>query len=90
MSDAPERVAAALAERYAIERELGSGGMARVYRACDLKHGRQVAVKVLRADLAAAIGSERFLREIRITAGSTTLTSFRCSIPARLAAFCTT
>jgi hypothetical protein len=69
MSDAAERVAAALADRYLIERELGSGGMARVYLARDLKHGRQVAVKVLRADLAAAIGSERFLREIRITAG---------------------
>jgi serine/threonine protein kinase len=68
MMDDPERIEAALADRYAIERELGSGGMATVYLARDLKHGRQVAVKVLRPEVAAAVGSERFLREIRITA----------------------
>jgi hypothetical protein len=58
----------ALGDRYAIERELGRGGMAAVYLAADLKHDRQVAVKVLHSPLAAAIGSERFLREIKITA----------------------
>jgi hypothetical protein len=68
MTDEPNLVAAALVDRYTIERELGSGGMATVYLARDLKHERSVAVKVLRADLAAAVGSERFLREIRITA----------------------
>ena len=57
---------AALAARYAIERELGSGGMATVYLARDLKHDRQVAVKVLHAELAATVGADRFLREIRI------------------------
>jgi hypothetical protein len=58
-----------LASRYALERELGRGGMATVYLARDLKHSRQVAVKVIRPDLAEAVGSERFLREIEITAG---------------------
>ena len=63
------RLTAALAGRYAIQRELGHGGMATVYLARDLKHDRQVAVKVLRPDLAAVLGAERFLAEIRITAG---------------------
>ncbi len=58
-----------LASRYALEKELGRGGMATVYLAKDLKHGREVAVKVIRPDLAAAVGPERFLREIQITAG---------------------
>ena len=62
------RLAAALAGRYAIERELGAGGMARVYLARDLKHDRPVALKVLRPELAAALGAERFLQEIRISA----------------------
>ncbi len=66
--DALHRLEAALGDRYAIERELGRGGMAAVYLAADLKHDRQVAVKVLHSPLAAAIGSERFLREIKITA----------------------
>ena len=57
-----------LADRYVIERELGQGGMATVYLATDLRHERQVAVKVLRSDLSASIGSERFLQEIRIAA----------------------
>jgi len=54
----------ALADRYAIERELGQGGMATVYLAEDLKHHRPVAIKLLRSELAAALGPERFLREI--------------------------
>src|SRR5215211_2240838 len=58
----------ALADRYRVERELGAGGMATVYLAEDLKHGRKVAVKVLRPELAAALGGERFLREITTTA----------------------
>src|SRR6059036_559312 len=59
---------AALADRYALERELGHGGMATVYLARDLRHGRLVAIKVLRPEIAAALGPERFLREIQIAA----------------------
>jgi len=62
------RLAEALADRYRIEREIGSGGMATVYLAHDLKHDRNVAVKVLRPELAAVMGKERFLAEIRTTA----------------------
>ena len=61
-------LAAALSDRYAVERELGRGGMATVYLARDLKHGRPVAIKVLNSELGAVIGSERFLAEIRVTA----------------------
>ena len=68
MSDATERLNLALADRYAIEHELGAGGMATVYLAEDLKHHRRVAVKVLRPELAAIIGAERFLKEIEVTA----------------------
>jgi len=64
----PSRLALALGGRYAIERELGAGGMATVYLARDLKHDREVALKVLRPELAAALGTERFLQEIRISA----------------------
>ena len=63
-----ERLRASLADRYRIERELGQGGMATVYLAEDLKHHRKVAIKVLREDLAASMGSARFLREIEIAA----------------------
>ena len=63
-----ERLRAALASRYRIVREAGQGGMATVYLAEDLKHDRRVAVKVLRPELAAALGPERFLREIQISA----------------------
>jgi serine/threonine protein kinase len=59
---------AALADRYRVDRELGQGGMATVYLAEDVKHGRKVAIKVLRPELAAVIGAERFAREIRTIA----------------------
>ncbi len=68
MSDLLDRLKTALADRYAIERELGAGGMATVYLAEDIKHHRPVAVKVLRPELAAVLGAERFLREIETTA----------------------
>jgi len=64
----PERLSAALADRYQIERELGMGGMATVYLAHDLKHHRQVAIKVLKPELAAVLGAERFVQEIATTA----------------------
>ncbi len=64
MADPLDRLKAALADRYRIERELGSGGMATVYLTEDLKHHRKVAVKVLRPELAAILGAERFLKEI--------------------------
>jgi len=63
-----ERLTAALADRYRIERELGAGGMATVYLAQDLKHDRLVAVKVLKPELAAVLGAERFVVEIKTTA----------------------
>src|SRR6185436_6098242 len=62
------RLAAALADRYRIERELGQGGMATVYLAQDLKHDRKVALKVLKPELAAVLGAERFVVEIKTTA----------------------
>jgi serine/threonine-protein kinase len=68
MNDLPHRLKEALSDRYELERELGEGGMATVYLAQDLKHGRKVALKVLRPELAAVIGAERFLAEIKTTA----------------------
>ena len=68
MLPVPDRLRAALAERYRLDAEIGAGGMALVYRAHDLKHGRDVAVKVLRPELAHAVGGDRFLREIATTA----------------------
>ncbi len=68
METVPQEVEAALGGRYRVERELGRGGMATVYLAEDLKHGRRVAVKVLRWELSAAVGESRFLREINIAA----------------------
>ena len=63
-----DRLSAALAGRYHIERELGSGGMATIYLAEDIKHDRKVAVKVLKPELAAVLGAERFVVEIKTTA----------------------
>ena len=71
MSDPVARLNAALEGRYAIERELGEGGMATVYLADDLKHNRNVALKVLKPELAAVVGAERFLAEIKTTANLT-------------------
>lgn len=68
MSDITDRLRAALAGRYAIVREVGAGGMAIVYLAEDLKHHRKVALKVMRPELAATMGSARFLREIETAA----------------------
>src|SRR5258705_13123414 len=65
---APAELQAALADRYVIERELGSGGMATVYLARDLKHRRFVGLKVLSPALAASLGAGRFLREIELAA----------------------
>jgi tRNA A-37 threonylcarbamoyl transferase component Bud32/TolB-like protein len=71
VADLLDRLKTALSDRYTIERELGAGGMATVYLAQDLKHERQVAVKVLRPELAAALGSDRFLQEVKIAANLT-------------------
>jgi Tol biopolymer transport system component len=68
MSEVPDRLNAALEDRYRIERELGAGGMATVYLAEDLKHDRKVAIKVLKPELAAVLGAERFVQEIKTTA----------------------
>ena len=64
----PARLTAALADRYRLEHELGQGGMATVYLAEDLKHHRQVAIKVLKPELAAVLGADRFVQEIKTTA----------------------
>src|SRR5688572_25446299 len=69
MNAALQRLTAALADRYRVERELGAGGMATVYLAEDIRHHRRVAIKVLRPELAAVIGADRFLREIETIAG---------------------
>ena len=68
MKDSLTRLTAAMADRYRIEREIGQGGTATVYLAEDLRHRRKVAVKVLRPELAAILGGERFLKEIAVTA----------------------
>src|SRR5713101_7920223 len=68
MAEAYASLASSLSDRYAIDRELGRGGMATVYLAQDKKHDRKVAIKVLRRELAASVGAERFLREIQIAA----------------------
>ena len=78
-----ERLRAALAGRYAIERKLGQGGMATVYLAHDLRHEREVAVKVMRPELASTMGADRFLREIQLVASLSIPTSCPSSIRAR-------
>lgn len=68
LTDTGETLDTALADRYTLEREIGRGGMATVYLALDLKHDRPVALKIMHPELAATVGPERFLREIRTTA----------------------
>ena len=68
MADSAARLGAALADRYTVRQVLGSGGMATVYLADDLKHGRTVAIKVLKDEVASSLGAERFLREIQLAA----------------------
>ncbi len=68
MSDILAQLSIALASRYEVERRLGEGGMATVYLARDVKHGRKVAIKVLKSELAARLGRERFVQEIKVTA----------------------
>jgi len=68
MSDPRAKLATALADRHRIERALGAGGMATVYLAEDLKHDRKVALKVLKPELAAVLGADRFVQEIKTTA----------------------
>ena len=68
MAEIPARLIQALEGRYSVVEELGEGGMATVYRARETKHDRDVAIKVLKGDVAAAVGAERFLREIQVTA----------------------
>ena len=66
--DTIARLQAALVDRYAIDREIGAGGMATVYLARDLKHDREVAIKVLKHEIGQTLGAERFLREIQLAA----------------------
>jgi len=68
MTESTERLSSAMADRYQILSRLGEGGMATVYLAEDLKHDRKVAVKVLRPELAAVLGADRFVQEIKTTA----------------------
>src|ERR1700730_6229415 len=68
MSAPLDRLRASLADRYGLERELGQGGMAIVYLARDRKHEREVALKVVRPEVSAVVGAERFLQEIKLTA----------------------
>ena len=68
MADVLEQLRAKLGDRYEVERLVGEGGMATVFLAKDLRHGRKVAIKTLKAELAASIGADRFLREIRLAA----------------------
>ena len=84
------RLQVALADRYRIEGEIGAGGMATVYLAQDLRHDRRVALKLLRPELSAVIGAERFLAEIKLTANLQHPTSCRCSTRVRPTGSCST
>ncbi len=84
-----DSVRQALSGRYQLEREIGRGGMATVYLAQDLKHPRQVALKVLRPEVGGALGSDRFLKEIELVSGSSTPISSPCSTPVPPATCCT-
>jgi serine/threonine-protein kinase len=68
MTEIIDQLKVALVDRYVIEKDIGEGGMATVYLAQDVKHDRKVALKVLRPELAAVIGADRFLNEIKVTA----------------------
>jgi serine/threonine protein kinase len=84
--DVIDRLKSTLADRYEIEREIGAGGMATVYLARDLRHNRKVALKVLRPELSAMLGPERFLSEIKVTASLQHPICCRSSIQVRLTA----
>jgi eukaryotic-like serine/threonine-protein kinase len=90
LTDLLDRLRSTLGERYAIERQIGEGGMAIVYRAKDLKHERTVAIKVLRQELAVSLGADRFLREIRVAANLQHPTSSVSTTRARWMGCCTT
>jgi len=83
-----DRLEAALAGRYRIERKLGEGGTASVYLAEDLKHERKVAVKILRPELAAVLGAERFLAEIGVYSLGCLLYEMLAGQPRRAAGCC--
>src|SRR3954464_13518617 len=68
MGEPYQMLRTSLADRYTVEREIGEGGMATVYLAGDVRHGRKVAIKVMRPEVAATLGTERFLAEIKLTA----------------------
>ena len=76
-----DRLKAALADRYTIERKLGSGGMADVYLTHDIPHNRKVAIKVMHPELAQLVGVERFLREIETTVVLNWFDELRARVP---------
>ncbi|MBE0592424.1 MAG: hypothetical protein IH616_08500 [Gemmatimonadales bacterium] len=90
MSEITEKLKAAIADRYVIERQLGAGGMATVYLAHDVKHDRKVALKVLRPELAAVIGASGFWPRSGPRRISSIPTSCRCMTPARPPGRCST
>ena len=77
------RLNSRLTGRYDLEREIGRGGMATVYLARDVQHGRNVALKVLNPEIGAVLGVERFLAEIQVTRACSIRICCRCSIPAK-------
>ena len=88
--DQEERLKEALADRFLIEREIGSGGMATVYLAQDLKHDRKVAIKVLNPEFAAAVGTDRTWLRFGLPPTSPIPTSFPCMTRVRPTVFCST